>query len=135
MVCPIFINSLIVFHYNSQPKLCYDTTTVHSRVISSTHNPNQIVVSLTQQQTIKLIRTTKVRFNIFYLYISFLLIIAFKIIHSLLIIVLDNDDRIVKVENKWDGRELSKSWSSNCFRRLNAKLVYRLVKVPKDVVG
>jgi len=51
--------------------------------------------------------------------------------NSLVVIDLDEDDKIIKLEDKWNGNDHPTRWGSLWLRRLNAKVVPWLVRVPK----
>lgn len=53
---------------------------------------------------------------------------------SLVVVDLDDDDKIVKLEDKWNGEEQPTRWGALALRRLNAKTVPWLVRVkaPKE---
>jgi len=53
-----------------------------------------------------------------------------QVLRSLVVIDLDENDTIVKLEDKWDGRDQPSRFGSHYLRRLNAKALPWLVKVP-----
>lgn len=45
---------------------------------------------------------------------------------------LDDDEKIVRLIDQWDGKELPTRFGALFFRRVNAKLVPWFVRVPKQ---
>ncbi|KAG8771656.1 hypothetical protein FS842_004036 [Serendipita sp. 407] len=94
------------------PKLFPKSVTLNYKVLSSTTNPNRIVYHQEQEYTIKGIGTKKV-------------------MKSTVVIELDDQDRIIKLDDKWDGKDHPVRWGALLLRRLNAKTLPWLVSVPK----
>ncbi|CAG7852602.1 SubName: Full=Uncharacterized protein {ECO:0000313/EMBL:CCA75315.1} [Serendipita indica DSM 11827] len=82
------------------------------RVLSSTHNPNRIVYYQEQEYTIRGLGTK-------------------KLMKSTVVIELDDDDKIVKLDDKWNSKEHPTNFVAMFFRRLNARTMPWLVSVPK----
>jgi len=99
----------------AMPKVFPQSETLSSRVLSSTTSPNRLVYSQTQQYTVRFLRTKKV-------------------IQSLVVIDLDDDDKIVKLEDKWNGEDQPTRWGAHALRRLNAKALpwFVQVKAPRE---
>ncbi|KAG9086391.1 hypothetical protein FRC06_003115 [Ceratobasidium sp. 370] len=95
-----------VLNWYGLPKAFPVSRTLTYKVISSTGNPNRIVYEQKQEYTIRFINTK-------------------KIMESTVVIDLDENDKIVKLEDKWNGQD--QPW----LRRLNAITLPWLVKVPK----
>ncbi|KAJ7470537.1 hypothetical protein FB451DRAFT_1340005 [Mycena latifolia] len=93
-----------------RPKLFSKSETVTSRVMSSTRMPNRIVFSQTQRY--------KNRF-------------LDKTIESVVTVDLDDEDKIIRLVDQWDGKALPSRWGGGLLRRLNGKVVPLLVHVPK----
>lgn len=75
--------------------------TLSHRVLASTSSPSRIVYSQTQEYTLKLTKKKKV-------------------IQSMVVIHLDNDDKITMLEDKWRGDDQPSSWAAKvCFSFLH----------------
>ncbi|CAE6445725.1 unnamed protein product [Rhizoctonia solani] len=96
------------------PKIAAQSTTLQYRVLSSTHSPHKIVFDQTQQYTLRYIKRKKT-------------------IHSLVIIELDEDGKIIKMEDRWNGEEPPSKWGAIWLRRLNGKTAPFFVRVPRPV--
>jgi hypothetical protein len=96
----------------AMPKVFPKSITLSKRVISSTHNPNRIMYQQEQEYTFRGLGTKKV-------------------MKSLVIIELDDHDRIVYLHDKWNGQEHPVKWGALGLRRLNAITLPWLVSVPK----
>ncbi|KAG9121114.1 hypothetical protein FRC07_003064 [Ceratobasidium sp. 392] len=94
------------------PKLFPTSHTQAYKVISSTTNPNQIVYEQKQEYTVRFIGTKKV-------------------MESTVVIDLDENDKIVKLEDKWNGQDQPVRFGALWLRRLNAMTLPWLVKTPK----
>ena len=55
---------------------------------------------------------------------------VFKVIESIVVVDLDEDDRIVRLVNQWNGEDLPSYFGSSFLRTLNAKLAPWLIHVP-----
>ncbi|KAH8117428.1 hypothetical protein DFH11DRAFT_1687433 [Phellopilus nigrolimitatus] len=97
-----------------QPKVFSKSETVASRVLSSTHHPNRIIYSQTQEYTLRGIGTKRT-------------------VKSIVVIELDDDDKIVRLEDQRNGEESPTAWGVGTLRRLNGKFTPWLVRVPKGV--
>jgi hypothetical protein len=73
-------------HWYGLPKVLSHSETIEYRLLSSTHNPNRIIYHQTQQYTLRL-------FGIKYT------------LESIVVISLDDDDMITKVEDRWSGND------------------------------
>jgi len=80
------------------------------RTLSSTMHPNQIICAQRQQYTMLFLGIKKT-------------------VESLIIIDLDDDDKIIRLEDKWKGEEQPMKWGAVLLRRLNAKLTSWLIKM------
>lgn len=96
----------------SLPKMTAQSTMVEHRVLSSTHHPHKIVFDHTQQYTMRYIGRKKT-------------------IHSLVILELNEEGKIIKMEDRWDGEELPRNWGAMWLRRLNGKTAPLFVRVPR----
>ncbi|QRV84367.1 hypothetical protein RhiJN_12383 [Ceratobasidium sp. AG-Ba] len=95
-----------------QPKAFPTSRTLAYKVISSTENPNRIVYEQKQEYTIRFIGTK-------------------KIMDSTVVIDLDENDKVIKLEDKWNGQDQPTRFGTLWLRRLNAVTLPWLVKVPK----
>ncbi|QRW12987.1 hypothetical protein RhiLY_11986 [Ceratobasidium sp. AG-Ba] len=94
------------------PKAFPTSRTLAYKVISSTENPNRIVYEQKQEYTIRFIGTK-------------------KIMDSTVVIDLDENDKVIKLEDKWNGQDQPTRFGTLWLRRLNAVTLPWLVKVPK----
>ncbi|KAF8582689.1 hypothetical protein K439DRAFT_1661726 [Ramaria rubella] len=96
-------------------KIFPKSETLAFHVLSSTDEPKRMVCSQRQQYTLRFFGTKKV-------------------INSLIVIDLDDNDKIIKLEDKWNGEEQPTRWGTGMLRRLNAKTLSWIVHVemPKD---
>ncbi|TDL27435.1 hypothetical protein BD410DRAFT_683936, partial [Rickenella mellea] len=97
---------------NVFPKIFSKSTTVSNRVMQSHYDPNRIVFAQTQEYTFKLIGLKKT-------------------IKSMVVVDLDDEERIVKLSDLWNGESPPINWGTYRLRRLNARVTPWLVKVPK----
>lgn len=97
-------------------KMVSDSKTTSHRVLASTSSPSRIVYSQTQEYTFRLTKKKKV-------------------VQSMVVIHLDNEDKIVMLEDKWKGDDQPSNLASRFFRRLNAKTMSVLIRVPKPPPG
>jgi hypothetical protein len=67
-------------------KVSSGSETIEYRLLSSTHNPNRITYHQKQQYTLRLVG---IKFTL----------------ESIVVIELDDDDMITKVEDKWSGND------------------------------
>jgi len=98
----------------SMPKIFPTSRTLKMNVVASTYGPsepNRIVYEQEQEYTIRFLGHKQV-------------------MRSLVVIDLDDEDMIVKLEDKWDGRDQPRRFGSYYLRRLNAKALPWIVKVP-----
>lgn len=72
--------------WHGLPKVFSHSETIEYRLLSSTHNPNRITYYQTQQYTLRLFG---IKYNL----------------ESIVVIGLDDDDMITKVEDKWSGHD------------------------------
>ncbi|KAG8702766.1 hypothetical protein FRC09_004553 [Ceratobasidium sp. 395] len=94
------------------PKLVPTSTTIQHRVLSSTHYPHRIVFDQTQEYNIRFLKRK-------------------KIIQSLVTLELDEDGKIIKMEDRWNGEEMPRRWGALWLRRLNGKAMPLFVRVPR----
>jgi len=106
-------SSEIAPQWFAMPKLFAKSVTVASRVLSSTSDPNRLVYSQTQEYTFRLFKFKKT-------------------IKSMVVVDLDGEGKIARLQDQWNGQELPRRWGAGALRRLNGKTTPWLVKVPKD---
>ncbi|CUA67132.1 hypothetical protein RSOLAG22IIIB_07211 [Rhizoctonia solani] len=94
------------------PKAFPTSRTLSYKVISSTTEPRRITYEQQQEYTIRFIGTK-------------------KIMNSMVVIDLDENDQIVKLEDKWNGNDQPTRFGALWLRRLNAMTLPWLVSVPK----
>ncbi|KAJ1306267.1 hypothetical protein OPQ81_010971 [Rhizoctonia solani] len=94
------------------PKAFPVSRTLSYKVTSSTTDPHRIVYEQQQEYTIRFIGTKKV-------------------MNSTVVIDLDENDQIVKLEDKWNGKDQPTRFGALWLRRLNAVTLPWLVSVPK----
>ena len=54
-------------------------------------------------------------------------------VKSIVIVDLDDDDKIIRLDDQWNGEEAPTSWGLGTLRKLNGKTISWLVRVPKDL--
>jgi len=86
------------------PKVFSHSETIEYRLLSSTHNPNRIIYYQTQQYTLRFFGTKYT-------------------LESIVLIGLDDDDMITKVEDKWSGNDHPTRYGA----------IVRVVHLPYDV--
>jgi len=104
----------IAAQFFAMPLIFKKSVTLSHRVISSTHNPNLLIYEQVQEYTVKLFgmkRTVK----------------------SIILVELDDEDKIILLEDQWNGEEPPHAWGLGMLRRLNSKTISLLVSVPKDL--
>ncbi|KAG6853207.1 hypothetical protein C0991_006156 [Blastosporella zonata] len=95
-------------------KLFSASKTLLIRVMSSTHSPNRLVFSLSQEYTYRVLHRKKT-------------------IHSVVVVDLDEDEKIVKMVDQWNGKDLPRWHGAHFLRVANAKLVPWLSKLPHAI--
>ncbi|KAK7693202.1 hypothetical protein QCA50_002768 [Cerrena zonata] len=95
------------------PKVITKSERTSFRIITATVSPNRLIFEQTQVYTFKFIGLTKV-------------------IPSVVIVDLDDDFRITRLEDQWYGSPLPKRWGASFLRKLNAKVTPWIFRVPKD---
>ncbi|KAG9101766.1 hypothetical protein FRC06_002677 [Ceratobasidium sp. 370] len=88
------------------------STTLQHRVLSSTHHPHRIVFDQTQEYNLRFLKRK-------------------KIIQSLVTLELDEDGKIIRMEDRWNGEEMPRKWGALLLRRLNGKTMPLFVRVPR----
>ncbi|KAI6100377.1 hypothetical protein EDD16DRAFT_474824 [Pisolithus croceorrhizus] len=93
------------------PKLFSGAKILSSRILLSTQSPNRLIYSKSQEYTLRFLGK--------------------KRIDSMVVVDLDEDDKIIRVEDKWGGEELPTQYGASHLRRVSAVVTPWLVKVPK----
>jgi len=94
------------------PKVYSKSTTNVARVMSSTLTPNRLIFSQAQTYTTKYIKRKKT-------------------VHSIIVVDLDDDDKIIKLIDQWDGKDLPSRFGAYYLRVLNAKITPWIFHIPK----
>jgi hypothetical protein len=97
--------------------------------MSSTHTPNRLVYAQKQEYTLKLIGQKKVKTSLELLEVVILM--CLQIIDSVVVVDLDDEDKIIRLVDQWNGKPPSAGFPIYWLRRANAKIVPWLVRVPK----
>ncbi|KAF8323144.1 hypothetical protein DL93DRAFT_631388 [Clavulina sp. PMI_390] len=77
----------------SLPKVVSSSRTISHRVLASTSSPSRIVYSQTQEYTMRITKRKKV-------------------VQSMVVIHLDNNNKITMLEDKWKGDDQPRNWAS-----------------------
>ncbi|KAF9264885.1 hypothetical protein L218DRAFT_862445 [Marasmius fiardii PR-910] len=102
---------------DSQPKLFSKSETLSTRIMSSTNAPNRLVYSQKQEYTFRYLAFDHLGLNV---------------INSIITIDLDDSNRIIRLVEQWDGKDLPTRFGSGLLRRANAKVTPWIVRIPKD---
>ncbi|KAF9533405.1 hypothetical protein CPB83DRAFT_757514 [Crepidotus variabilis] len=94
------------------PKLCNHSEQVSKRVMSSTDAPNRLIYTQTQEYTFRYLKRKKV-------------------IESIIVVDLDENDKIVRLVDQWDGQDLPTHFGASLLRTINGKIAPWLITVPK----
>ncbi|KAL4067550.1 hypothetical protein J3A83DRAFT_4096743 [Scleroderma citrinum] len=94
------------------PKLFSQSRTLSSRLMLSTPSPNRFIYSQSQEYTIRFIGKKKQ-------------------VDSIIVVDLDENDRIIRLEDKWGGEDLPMHYGALLLRRVNARIASWLIKVPR----
>ncbi|KAG2146937.1 uncharacterized protein EDB93DRAFT_1284613 [Suillus bovinus] len=95
-----------------RPKIFSKSETISSRVLSFTRSPKRLIYSQTQEYTFRYIGTK-------------------KRIESIILVDLDDDDKIIHMTNQWNGEALSSWFGVNILRHANALITPWFVGAPK----
>ncbi|KAG1877586.1 hypothetical protein DFJ58DRAFT_648892 [Suillus subalutaceus] len=98
--------------YAPQPRIFSKSETVSSRVMSFTRFPKRLIYSQTQEYTLRYIGTV-------------------KRIESIIVVDLDDDDKIIRMTDQWNGEALSSWFGVNLLRRANALVTPWFVGAPR----
>ncbi|KAJ7694139.1 hypothetical protein B0H17DRAFT_866166, partial [Mycena rosella] len=110
----------------AMPKLFAKSETVTARVMSSTRTPNRIVLSQTQRYKNRFLnKVCRLRVA------DPEVLTAVQTVESVVTVDLDDEDKIIRLVDQWDGKPLPARWGGGLLRRLNGKVVPLLVRVPR----
>jgi len=96
----------------AMPKVFSQSKTLSSRIMLSTQSPNRLIYSQTQEYTLRFIGKK-------------------KRVDSIIVVDLDENDMIIRLEDKWKGAEPPTQYGASFLRQANARVTSWLVKVPK----
>lgn len=96
----------------AMPKIFSKSETISSRVMSFTRLPRRLIYSQTQEYTLRYIGSK-------------------KRIESIIVVDLDDDDKIIHMADQWNGESLSSWFGVNLLRRANALVTPWFVGAPK----
>ncbi|KAH0584263.1 hypothetical protein H2248_009812 [Termitomyces sp. 'cryptogamus'] len=99
-------------HWFAMSKIYSESKILSMRVMSSTHSPNRLVFSLSRQYSYRFLKRK-------------------KIIDSIIIVDLDDNDKIIKLVNQWSGKDLPNWRGAHLLRVINARVVPCLIRTPK----
>ncbi|KIJ69494.1 hypothetical protein HYDPIDRAFT_106127 [Hydnomerulius pinastri MD-312] len=97
----------------AMPKIFSKSERISSRVMLSTRSPNRLIFSQTQEYTLRFVGRK-------------------QRIDSIIVVDLDETDKIVRMVEKWNGDDLPTRYGAYFLRRANARITPWLVKVPKN---
>ncbi|KAG5354153.1 hypothetical protein C0989_003666 [Termitomyces sp. Mn162] len=111
---PWYVAEFVQAHFHSfaQSKIYSESKILSMRVMSSTHSPNRLVFSLSRQYSYRFLKRK-------------------KIIDSIIIVDLDDNDKIIKLVNQWSGKDLPNWRGAHLLRVINARVVPCLIRTPK----
>ncbi|KAG7092250.1 hypothetical protein E1B28_008615 [Marasmius oreades] len=95
------------------PKLFSKSETLSTRIMSSTNSPNRLIYSQKQEYTFRYLGNKKV-------------------VNSIITVDLDESNRIIRLVEQWDGKDLPTRFGSGFLRRANAKVTPWIVRIPKN---
>jgi len=96
----------------AMPKWFSKSETASTRVLSSTKSPNRLVYEQIQDYTVRLFGRKKT-------------------LKSIIVVDLDDDEKITRLVDQWEGKELPTRFGAGFLRVVYAKLIPWLVHVPK----
>jgi len=95
------------------PRLFSNCEQTHVRILSATLEPNRVVYSQTVVYTYRWLGIK-------------------RSIESIIVADFDEELKIIRLIDQWNGEPPPTRWGSLYFRKFNAKVVPWLVRVPKD---
>ncbi|KAF8803539.1 hypothetical protein BYT27DRAFT_7109739 [Phlegmacium glaucopus] len=95
----------------AMPKFFSHSEQVSKRVMSSTHAPNRLIYHQVQEYTTRLWKKKKT-------------------IESIIVVDMDENEKIIRLVDQWDGQELPNWFGASFLRVLNAKVTPWLIRIP-----
>ncbi|OJA15123.1 hypothetical protein AZE42_08473 [Rhizopogon vesiculosus] len=96
----------------AMPKIFSESETISSRVMSFTRCPRRLVYAQTQEYTLRFLGTK-------------------KLIDSIIVVELDDDYKIIRMTDQWNGKQLRSWFGPNLLRRAKAVVTPWLIRAPK----
>ena len=96
--------------------------------MSSTDSPNRLIYHQVQEYTTRLFKKKKVRLTNPVKCPTYILV---QIIDSIITVDLDENEKIIRLVDKWDGKELPVNYGASFLRSLSAKAFPWFISVPK----
>jgi len=96
----------------AMPKIFSHSEQISKRVMSSTNAPNRLIYHQVQRYTTSLFKKKKT-------------------IESIIVVDMDENEKIIRLVDQWDGQEMPNWFGSSFLRVLNAKVTPWLIRVPK----
>lgn len=119
----------------SQPKFVSASERVSTRILCATYSPNSLIYSQKQYYTLRLFSIHRVSVRLLYfckLLSHYTLFCAFQCIESMVLVELDEDFKIIRLVDQWDGNPSSTSWASTFMKKANARITPLFIRLPKD---
>ncbi|KIY51102.1 hypothetical protein FISHEDRAFT_37718 [Fistulina hepatica ATCC 64428] len=113
----------IAAQWYALPKFVSESENISIRVMSSTPGPNRLVYEQKQAYTNRFTGNKKVS--------QPRLLTLPQVVTSIIVVDMDEEDRIIRMVEQWDGQELPTRYGAALLRRAVAKLGPWLVRVPK----
>ena len=101
---------------------------------TSSSESNQIIISLNHEYELRLFGTKKVNYKAHILRVLFTDCCS-QAINSVILISLDSEDKIIHLEDQWNGDEASSGWCLGTLRRANGRITPWIVRVPKGIAA
>ncbi|KAF5331061.1 hypothetical protein D9619_005939 [Psilocybe cf. subviscida] len=93
-------------------KILVNAEQLSKRVMSSTDNPNRFIYFQTMEYTLRWFNKKKV-------------------IESIVTVDLDDNEKIIRLVDQWEGKELPSRWGASFLRTMNGKMAPWFVHIPK----
>ncbi|KAL5533067.1 hypothetical protein ACEPAF_4843 [Sanghuangporus sanghuang] len=104
----------IVSQWYAMPKIFAKSESIASRVLASTSQPNKIIYAQTQEYTLRFIGVKRT-------------------VKSVIIVDLDEEDKIIRLQDQRNGEEPPIAWGIGTLRRINGRITTWIVRPPKDL--
>ncbi|KAJ3556594.1 hypothetical protein NM688_g1943 [Phlebia brevispora] len=102
----------VAAHFFALSKICSQSERLATRIVSASLKPNRLIFSQTQAYTLRWIGSRKV-------------------ISSFVVVELDDDLKIIRLVDQWNGEDPPARWYSLWWRILSAKIAPWFVHVPR----